>query len=216
MRIYLFALITLLAREAWSIPVESFREKIIAHRLNVREDMVRLLRQYPNTFSHIDEPMVREYAQYHDLPKLQTLKSLKDFNYGGEKNISEVLARYYGLNGAELEGPRGELLKRTVAELNRVENLQKEIFFGQLRVEAPLTAESAIRELKLIEHVSDVVDVGVSRTAEFGGAVLGSEYLVEVEEGAPFVVRMALFLEETVLPFAESAVADVAMGAALM
>lgn len=169
-----------------------FKDMTSKHIQRVGSYMVYLYEMNKEAFSSLNVTLIASYAQLHDRPKLMTVKELKSYGYRGRTDIADVFSQFYGRRFAALNFNDRELSKFTHIELLRIEKILKDKFLKNYYIDQ-------VNELKLIEEIADITDVGIHRREEFaisqGVEYDGAEYL-GLKKYPKEVIEMSKRLED--------------------
>lgn len=151
----------------WSLAAQAgidageFVQKMNDHRARVAQSGMILLKSFPYFFNNLPADLVVEYLALHDRPKIESLAELRLRGYEGSISLAARLARFYNTNLNQLSPGIADILRADIAELNRLEELEKSEFFNRNKI-----SQRQIQLLQWLEEIADYTDVGLHRREE--------------------------------------------------
>jgi hypothetical protein len=143
------------------ISADEFVQKMNEHRSRVAASGMLLRDSFPDIFKDVPPELVAEYLALHDRPKIESLAELRQRGYEGSKSLAARLARFYNTNINQLRPDIANILRADIADLNRLEDLEKRDFFSRKNI-----SPEQIHLLQWLEEIADYTDVGLHRREE--------------------------------------------------
>lgn len=141
-----------------------FTREMRIHRSLVKIVGLFIFGEKPSLFARLDEQMVNDYLDLHDLPKILPLETLQLFEAGQSESIAERLVQFYGKRRENMSQEEFLSLMQTTTDLNRIEDSIKNHFFKRREVRSQQKAE-----LVFLEDLADFAVTELTRQQELPG-----------------------------------------------